>query len=311
MASIWKANVNQLFSRQSGMISTRQLIEIGVSERTIRRMSTEGNLVTVLPGVFRSPAWPMGRDQLMVAGCLRNSSASLAFTTAGQIHGLRQMFDHRVHLLVPHGASPLLPGLVVHRCRNIDQGDVIDLGNGMRVTSVARTLFDVGGVVGHRRVVSSLENALDRKLVDIDAISEVTLRLFHRRRPGAKEIRSALLAREEWSSALQSDLEVKVLSAIRRAGLPMPHVQYELSFEDGHIVRFDFAWPHVRIALEVDHSFWHAGSEESRKDKSRDRKVAALGWQTLRITEEDVRIGLDGVMADLVAVIRTAPTLWA
>ncbi len=298
--------MNHLFSQQFGMISARQLIEKGCSERTIRRMASEGALQTVLPGVFRSPAWPMGREQLMVAGCLRNSAAALAFTTAGQIHGLRKMFDDRVHLLVPHGSSPDLPGLVVHRCRKIDPEDIVPLGNGMRVTSVARTLFDVGGVIGHRRVVSALENALDRKLVNMDAMSEVTLRLFHRRRPGSREIRSALMARSDWTSALQSDLEVRVLAAIRRAGLPMPVVQYELLFEDGHIVRFDFAWPHIRVALEVDHSFWHVGSEESRKDKQRDRKVATLSWQTLRITEDDVRVGLDGVMLDLAAVIRAA-----
>ena len=306
MANIWKADMNHLFSQQFGMISARQLIEKGCSERTIRRMASEGALQTVLPGVFRSPSWPMGREQLMVAGCLRNSAAALAFTTAGQIHGLRKMFDDRVHLLVPHGSSPELPGLVVHRCRKINPEDVVPLGNGMRVTSVARTLFDVGGVIGHRRVVSALENAIDRKLVNMEAMSEVTLRLFHRRRPGSREIRSALLARSDWTSALQSDLEVRVLAAIRRAGLPMPVVQYELSFEDGHIVRFDFAWPHIRVALEVDHSFWHVGSEESRKDKQRDRKVATLNWQTLRITEDDVRVGLDGVMLDLAAVIRAA-----
>ena len=306
MANIWKADMNHLFSQQFGMISARQLIEKGCSERTIRRMASEGALQTVLPGVFRSPSWPMGREQLMVAGCLRHSAAALAFTTAGQIHGLRKMFDDRVHLLVPHGSSPDLPGLVVHRCRKIDPEDIVPLGNGMRVTSVARTLFDVGGVIGHRRVVSALENALDRKLVNMDAMSEVTLRLFHRRRPGSREIRSALLARSDWTSALQSDLEVRVLAAIRRAGLPMPVVQYELSFEDGHIVRFDFAWPHIRVALEVDHSFWHVGSEESRKDKQRDRKVATLSWQTLRITEDDVRVGLDGVMLDLAAIIRAA-----
>jgi predicted transcriptional regulator of viral defense system len=306
MANIWKADMNHLFSQQFGMISARQLIEKGCSERTIRRMASEGALQTVLPGVFRSPSWPMGREQLMVAGCLRNSDAALAFTTAGQIHGLRKMFDDRVHLLVPHGSSPELPGLVVHRCRKINPEDVVPLGNGMRVTSVARTLFDVGGVIGHRRVVSALENAIDRKLVNMEAMSEVTLRLFHRRRPGSREIRSALLARSDWTSALQSDLEVRVLAAIRRAGLPMPVVQYELSFEDGHIVRFDFAWPHIRVALEVDHSFWHVGSEESRKDKQRDRKVATLNWQTLRITEDDVRVGLDGVMLDLAAVIRAA-----
>ena len=306
MANIWKADMNHLFSQQFGMISARQLIEKGCSERTIRRMASEGALQTVLPGVFRSPSWPMGREQLMVAGCLRNSAAALAFTTAGQIHGLRKMFDDRVHLLVPHGSSPDLPGLVVHRCRKIDPEDIVPLGNGMRVTSVARTLFDVGGVIGHRRVVSALENALDRKLVNMDAMSEVTFRLFHRRRPGSREIRSALMARSDWTSALQSDLEVRVLAAIRRAGLPMPVVQYELSFEDGHIVRFDFAWPHIRVALEVDHSFWHVGSEESRKDKQRDRKVATLSWQTLRITEDDVRVGLDGVMLDLAAIIRAA-----
>lgn len=306
MANIWKADMNHLFSQQFGMISARQLIEKGCSERTIRRMASEGALQTVLPGVFRSPSWPMGREQLMVAGCLRNSDAALAFTTAGQIHGLRKMFDDRVHLLVPHGSSPELPGLVVHRCRKINPEDVVPLGNGMRVTSVARTLFDVGGVIGHRRVVSALENAIDRKLVNMEAMSEVTLRLFHRRRPGSREIRSALLARSDWTSALQSDLEVRVLAAIRRAGLPMPVVQYELSFEDGHIVRFDFAWPHIRVALEVDHSFWHVGSEESRKDKQRDRKVATLNWQTLRITEDDVRVGLDGVMLDLAAIIRAA-----
>lgn len=291
------------------MISTRQLVATGVSERTIRRMSTDGSLMTVLPGVFRAPTWPMGRQQLMVAGCLRNSDAALAFTTAGQLHGLRKMFDDRVHLLVPHGASPELSGLIVHRCRRIDPEDIVEIDGGMRVTSVARTLFDVGGVVGHRRVVSALENALDRKLVDINAISEVTLRLYHRRRPGSREIRSALMMRSSWSSALQSDLEVQVLDAIRRAGLPIPEIQYELSFEDGHIIRFDFAWPHVRIALEVDHSFWHVGSEESRKDKRRDRQAAALGWRTLRITEDDVRSGLDGAVLDVAAAIRAAEIL--
>lgn len=306
MVGAWNSEMNRLFARQFGVVSARQLSEVGAAERTIRRMTANGSLMTVLPGVFRSPAWPMGRQQLMVAGCLRNSSAALSFTTAGQIHGLRKMFDDRVHLLVPHGASPALPGIVVHRCRRIDPEDIVELGNGIRVTSVPRTLFDVGGVIGYKRVISALENALDKKLVDLDAMSEVTRRLYHRRRPGSREIRLALTARGDWSAALQSDLEVQVLRAIRKAGLPTPCIQYEVSFEDGHRIRFDFAWPHVRIALEVDHSFWHAGSEESRRDKRRDRKVAALGWRTLRITEDDVLSGLEGVMLDVVAAIEAA-----
>lgn len=239
----------------------------------------------------------------MMAGCLRNPGSVLAYTTAGQIHGLRKMHDDRVHFLLPHGCSPNLPGVIVHRCRQIDADDVIDLGDGLRVTSVARTLFDVGSVIGRHRLLSALEHALDKRLVTLAQVSETTLRLFHKRRPGSREIKYALATRSSWSSAVQSDLELRVLNAIRRHGLPTPRAQHELTLPDGMTIRFDFAWPIAHVSLEVDHSFWHAGSDESRRDKRRDRLAAQEGWMTIRITEDDVLGGLDGVMEELAEVI--------
>lgn len=213
------------------------------------------------------------------------------------------MHDERIHVLVPHGASPEMEGIVVHRCRRIDPHDVVERSRLIRVTSVARTLFDVGAIIGVNGVRSALENALDRELVTIDEVAECVQRLFHRRRPGSRQIRQVLRAKTEWSSAVQSDLENRVLRAIARCGLPTPSIQHVVAFEDGSSVRFDFAWPYAKVALEVDHSFWHAGSAESRLDKRRDRRVAALGWTTLRITEDDVRQGLDECMNDVRAAL--------
>ena len=296
-------DVDHVIADQSGVVSVDQMLDHDMSRRTIRRLVGDGILVPVFPGIFRSATWPMGRDQVIRAAGLRNRHAALAYTTAGQIHGLRKMHDDRVHLLLPHGSSPDLPGVVVHRCRRIDPDDVVELEDGRRVTSVARTLFDVGSIIGRHRLLSAFDHALDRQLVTLAQMSETTLRLFHKRRPGSKEIKFVLRARSAWSSAVQSDLEFRVLQAIRRSGLVMPQTQHELRLVDGSTIRFDFAWPRALVSLEVDHSFWHAGSDESRRDKRRDRLAAQAGWLTIRITEDDVMAGLDDVMDQLASVI--------
>ncbi|MBU3689250.1 MAG: DUF559 domain-containing protein [Actinobacteria bacterium] len=268
-------------------------------------MISRSEVQILLPGVFRSAAWPTSREQLMHAACLRNPRVAVGFTTAGQIHGLRKMTDPRVHVLVPHGSSPELEGVIVHRCRRIDDDDLVVGADGLQITSVARTLFDVGGVIGYHRVSSALENALDKGVVSLAEIAGTTARLYHRRRPGSREIRAVLSQRGEWEAAVQSDLELRVLEAIRGGGIRAPILQHEMECPDGRMVRLDFAWLTERVALEVDHSFWHAGSAESRKDKSRDRQLALMGWLTVRLTEDDVRDGLTKVIGELRGILET------
>ena len=299
----FREELNCLFASQNGVINLQQLLETGCSRKTKNRMLTRGELIRVMPEVYRSAAWPMGRDQLKVAACLRNPLAALAFTTAGQEWGLRRMTDPRIHVLVPHGVSPELDGVVVHRCRRIDDVDVVERPGGVRVTSVARTLFDVGAVVGAGRLRSAVEHAIDKEMVDFDDIADAVRRLYHRRRPGSRQIRLVMNARADWSSAVQSELELRVLETLRRAGIPSPEVQHVVRLTDGSSVRFDFAWPDLMLALEVDHSFWHSGSGESTKDKSRDRKLAGLGWLTLRVTDDDIKLDLATTIREIAVVM--------
>ena len=59
-----------------------------------------------------------------------------------------------------------------------------------------------------------------------------------------------------------------------------------------HDIAIDFAWPNVKLAVEVDHPAWHDGAADSHADKGRDRKLATIGWTTARITDIDVNGGL-------------------
>ncbi|NDD98436.1 MAG: DUF559 domain-containing protein [Actinobacteria bacterium] len=144
---------------------------------------------------------------------------------------------------------------------------------------------------------------MDKDMVDFDDIADAVRRLYHRRRPGSRQIRFVMNARTDWSTAVQSELELRMLEAMRRAGLPDPILQHSVRLSDGSSVRFDFAWPDLMLALEVDHSFWHSGSGESTKDKSRDRKLAGLGWLTLRVTEDDMRNDLATIVREIALVI--------
>jgi very-short-patch-repair endonuclease len=69
-----------------------------------------------------------------------------------------------------------------------------------------------------------------------------------------------------------------------------------------HIV--DFACNKVRLAVEVDGGA-HDGRE--RHDAARDRTLASLGWQVVRVSEHDVVSDLGGVVQRIVAAASARP----
>jgi hypothetical protein len=55
--------------------------------------------------------------------------------------------------------------------------------------------------------------------------------------------------------------------------------------------------------LEVDHPFWHAAAVASHRDKNRDLDMATVGWQTMRITDLNVNLGLPIAIAKVATVL--------
>ena len=299
MGHHWKPAVDDFLSTHLGVVSTCRLLQFGCSSRTLANMVADGEMITMLPGVFRSAQWPCNREQLIAAVCARNPAALIGFTTAGQLWVMRKMTDPKIHVLISHGHSPELEGVVVHRCRRIDPVDVVLRPDGIRLTSPPRTLFDCADMIGKDATASVLEQLLNEQRLTFGTMTDTVTRLYHPRRPGSKTVLAVIRSRPAWRAALQSDLESRVLDEMSTQGLPVPVTQLPMRLPNGRDIAIDFAWPAVKLAVEVDHPAWHDGAVESHADKGRDRKLATMGWASARITDIDVNTGLREAVGDI------------
>ena len=307
MSPSWRRSMDAWFSSHLGIISLAKLVECGCGDRNIAQMVHKQELITMLPGVFRSAQWPCNREQILAAVCARNLAAMIGFTTAGQLWAQRRMSDPNIHVLVPHGCSPEMEGVVIHRCRRIDPVDIVQRPDGIRLSSPPRTIFDSADMIGFEATTSVLEQLLNEQKVTFGTISDTVHRLYHPQRPGSKTKLAVIRSRPAWRAALQSDLEVKVLEEMSRQNLPVPATQFPMRLPDRDIV-IDFAWPAVKLAVEVDHPAWHDGELDSHADKGRDRKLTTIGWTSTRITAIDVNGGLRDAVADVGRILeRLAP----
>ena len=201
----------------------------------------------------------------------------LAFLTAAALWNARRLpSEPKIHVLIPHGCSPEIGDVVVHRCRRIDPVDISER-DGLRLTSPPRTLFDIADLLGVDATASVLEQWIDLGRGTFETHVDTWIRLGRPRRPGTRTMSAVLRSRPAWRSALQSDLEVRVLDALTRQGLPRPEVQWATRLPGGRNIVIDFAWPDAKVALEVDHPFWHATFDEWRRDRSRDRELHDSG----------------------------------
>ncbi|MCU1395797.1 MAG: hypothetical protein JWM34_4225 [Ilumatobacteraceae bacterium] len=307
MTEPWMAEAQRWLHGHAGIVPISTLVGLGCSRRDAYRLVDTDQFSIVMPGILRSCHWPLGAQQLMMAACLRNPLAMVWQMTAAREWKFRKLpppfVDEDVHVLVPANSSPEMPGVVVHRSRRIDTIDIVRRDDGIRLTSPTRTLFDCADLLGRERSESVLEQLIDDGRGTFNTHASTLVRLGHAGRPGTRTMRCVIAGRPAWSAAMQSDLENRVFDEIRRQGLPMPVTQHRIVLPDGTKIRFDFAWPTLRIALEVDHPFWHAGRRASHRDNHRDLLAATIGWQTTRITDLDVEAGLRATIANVALVL--------
>src|SRR5215207_1603522 len=146
-------------------------------------------------------------------------------------------------------------------------------------------LFRLARVYNQHRFERAAEDCWHRQLVTPESAIEYLAAV---RRSG----RAGVTRFEHWLDRLtyqhrpsQSGLELDVLDAIRRAGLPEPERQLPLILTTGELIHVDLAWPDVRLGVEPGHSWWHGGDLKQRADQARDRACDEIGWRIVRVDE--------------------------
>ncbi|MBI4934786.1 MAG: type IV toxin-antitoxin system AbiEi family antitoxin domain-containing protein [Actinobacteria bacterium] len=299
----WHAAVDRWFGAHHGIASVLDLVRLGMSEATVYRLVRDGRLERMMPGVVRSLQFPDTDMQRYAAACARNPAALVAFTSAGRLWGFRKVPDLGRYILVPHGVSPELPGVVVRRCRRIDSVDVVERPDGIRLTSPPRTLFDSADMLGVARTRSVMEQVLHEQMCTLGTVTDTVARLAHPNRPGTRTMMAVIASRPAWRTALHSDLEMRVLDEIERQRLPAPITQCPVLLPNGVTIHLDFGWPEWRVGMEVDHPAWHAGVEEHHRDTTRDRKAGTIGWLVPRLSQIAVETGLGEAISDVAIIL--------
>jgi very-short-patch-repair endonuclease len=299
----WQEPMDRWFREHHGVAPLAALLDMGVSYRTVQRMVQRGELDTMLPGVYRTRQWPRGTHQQMAAACARNPAALVAFTSALTEWKVRGTPDTGVHVLVPHGVTPEMDGIIVHRCRRIDRVDIVERSDGIRLTSPPRSLFDSADILGFKATRSALEQLLNERVCTLGTFNDTFARLAHPNRPGTRTTTLVLRSRPVWLRALQSDLEQRVFDEITAQGLPVPIAQCPVELPNGRTIHLDFGWREWKVGLEVDDPAWHAGFEDRHRDMQRDRKAATVGWIVPRVSKIDVDHGLRDAISDVRTIV--------
>lgn len=95
-------------------------------------------------------------------------------------------------------------------------------------------------------------------------------------------------------TAKLSALEEEIALQIRAAKLPVPI--REFYFAPGRRFRFDFAWPALMLALEVDgltgsKVSGHTSIAGYSRDREKDRIADNLGWRVIRADRRFIKSG--------------------
>ncbi|WP_286199189.1 DUF559 domain-containing protein [Mycobacterium sp. ELW1] len=203
----------------------------------------------------------------------------LAGRSAAAIHGTKWLDDNAPAEIIRVDRHTS-PGLVAHSYAIAD--DDVCLRQGMRVTTAARTAFDIGRRLPPREAVPLLDalmNATRLKHDDIRAIAEAN--------PGVRGVRRLCAALTLADGCAESPRESRLRMLLVGAGLPPPETQIEFFDDYGDVViRIDMGWREWRVAVEYDGvQHWTDGRQRSW-DIDRIAILDSLGWVVIRVSAD-------------------------
>ncbi len=294
-----------LAAGQGGFVTRTQLGQLGIPPRTIDRWVASGTLPVFGRGIYRV-FFEDTLDALTRGAASTLPEAAVSHESAARAHGFSTPVARRASVTVPSWTTHRFPGVTVHRCLDLGSSHLVEV-DGLRITSVPRTLFDLAASVS----VSTLDRLVEEVILEgrttVDELTETLDSLARRGKPGTAALRAVLADRGEGTERSASKLERRGLAVLRESMLPEPVPQYTPPW-NAHI-RLDVAYPTHGVAIEWDSKRWHSSAERFQSDRERDRDAAQNGWVVLRFTWRDVFDTPAAVVSEVGAVLRERATL--
>lgn len=270
-----------LAGRQYGVVSRRQLAQLGMAKSAIDRRLRAGRLHLLHPGVYAVGHRITPREGRWLAAILRvGDGAILSHRSAAELWGVCRTRDRsRIDISAPRAtrSSP-----TIRRRRVSYTPDDLTVRRRIPVTTLARTLFDIAPELSLEAFEAVLREAEYLHRFRLEELEKLLQRYPGRR--GATTIKRCLhhLGRGP-RGRTRSRLEIRFAALLARTDLPKPDLNALLNL-DGFKVEADCLWREQKLIVELDGGQAHRTRVAFESDRERDRRLQVAGWRVIRIT---------------------------
>lgn len=279
--------IARIAARQHGVFTRAQALAEGATPKMIRGRVELGLWLPVHRGVFRIGGAPAALHTRVMAACLA-TSATAACRTAALLWGMPAPEPSGVEVVVAHGTRRTRNGITVYQATTLMHHDVVRLHE-IPVTSPARTLIDVAGVLSEPQLEYALDDALARGLVKLARVEHRLDQQSLAGHRGAGTLRRLVAAYAPATAASGSHLAQSFLRLFRRLGLPEPVPEMPVLLLDGRVIHVDFGYPAERVAVEIQSRRWHTGRRKTEEDLGRENELELAGFRLVHLVERDRR----------------------
>ena len=292
------AAIAALAREQLGVVTRSQLAAMGAGAGAIEHRVRCGRLHPVHRGAFAVGHPLLGRNGVWSAAVLAaGPGAALSYRSAAAFWAIRRSDRMRIEVSVPrHRRSTAR--LELH-CVDM-QPDEVTAEEGIRVTTPARTLFDLAAVVPPHQLEAAFNEAEYRRLTSAVSLGALLARYPGRR--GTRAIKRVLENHHKnGATRTRSDLERALLSLVDAYGLPRPKINR--TTDHGEL---DARWAEQRLIVECDGFAAHGTRRAFERDRARDRALVVAGWRVIRLTWRQLTTEPDTIAEQLRSLLNAA-----
>jgi very-short-patch-repair endonuclease len=263
-------NVSEIAARQHGVVTTRQLNDAGLGRNAIGRRMRAGRLHRVHQGVYAVGYRGFSHEERWMAAVLAccgydGLDAGDAFLSHRSAAALWQLLPPNQGMvdvaIIGEAGRAKRAGVRAHRPRTLET-EMTGRRFGIPVTKPARTIADLRLAPASRGGGTPMQV---RRAIRQAGVLGLPLG------PGRPPDRT------------RSDLERLFLGICARHRLATPRVNVEVGG-----MEVDFLWRERRLIVETDGYRYHRGRGAFEEDRRRDLRLRQLGYEVVRLSDDQV-----------------------
>ena len=290
--------VARWFAGHGGLITRADALALGLTRHQIQDRVVRGAWVRIHPGVYRVAGIPLGpladlRAAILVGG----PHAVASHGSAAWLLGLGDEPRRPPTITVPVDHVARVAGVRMMRTSHPVRPVV---RRGLPCTDPVRTILDGAAAWPPAAVDDLVDRAVARRAIGIPQLVRVATGAresrFYR---GRSQLARCLERRGIAGSPNPSVLESRMARLLRGHGLAPPRA--EVWWGQDRRYRLDFAYPDIRLVIEVDGWSAHFLPEQQRHDHRRANQLSQAGWTVLRYDWWTVSYEPDLVAAEIAA----------